>query len=485
MSAPADGSDSLTAPVDRTAPPAAGPVQRYEFPSFSRRTLAGGLELIAVHLPGLPTVGFDLLVPAGSSWDPADRPGLASLTSGLLDEGTESHSALEIASSIERLGGRLATGTDWNVSSVSMRLLSRDVEEGFDLLTEVARRPTFPEEEVERARRNRLTDLLRRLDRPSTLAMDQLYRSIYGDTTYGRPLVGTPDSIRALDRSDMVEFYGRHYRLGGAILLVAGDLTPAAAERLAVERFGGATPAESSPRPGFDADSGARVRLHLVDRPGSSQTEVRVGHAAVPRSHPDWTALGVLNGLFGGKFTSRINLNLRERHAVTYGASSRFVARLGRGPFVINAAVANEGVGLAVREILAELERLRQEPVGEGELADTKSYLQGVFPYSLQTTDGILRHLENLAIYDLPDDYYSPEAFMARLAAVDREEILRLAREHLHPEGASVVAVGPADELRGQLEGLGELEVIRPARPENSSADLGEEPDAEGPIDSR
>jgi len=193
----------------------------------------------------------------------------------------------------------------------------------------------------------------------------------------------------------------------------------------------------------------------------------------------------VLNGLFGGKFTSRINLNLRERHALTYGASSRFVPRLGRGPFVINAAVANDGVGLAVREILTELERLRQEPVGEEELAETKSYILGVFPYSLQTAEGILQHLENLAVFDLPDDYYVPEVFMARLAAVDREKVLRVAREHLHPDGASVVAVGPAAELRSQLEGIGELEVIEPEPFELKPSDVSEEPGTAGPIDTR
>lgn len=483
MSHRATGLDQPSSPVDRSSPPKPTPVQPYHFPSFSRRKLAGGLELIPVHLPGLPLVGIELLFAAGSSWDPAERPGLASLVSGLLDEGTEAHTALEIASSIERLGGRLGTGTDWNVSSVTMRLLSRNVEEGFDLLTEVARRPTFPEDEVERARRNRLTDLLRRHDRPSTLAIDEFYHSVYGDTTYGRPLVGTPESIRAIERTDVVDFYRRHYRLGGAALLVAGDLDIEAVERVAVERFGGATRAEPSPRPQLEAPCTDRVRVRLVDRPGSPQTELRVGHAAVPRNHPDWTALGVLNGLFGGKFTSRINLNLRERHALTYGASSRFVARLGQGPFVVNAAVANEGVGLAVREILAELDRLRQEPVGDAELADTKSYVAGVFPYTLQTAEGILHHLENLTVFDLPDDYYAPDVFMARLDAVDRDEILRVAREHLHPEGASVVAVGPEEELRSQLEGIGDLEVIRPGPPEPRPSDIPEEPGTEGPLD--
>lgn len=456
---------------DRTRPPAADPVEPYRFPEFDRRTLPSGLEMIPARRTATPLVELELVLPAGASRDPAERPGLAALTAGLLDEGTSERSALEIASAIERIGGRLDAGTNWSVATLGIRVLTENLDEALDLLAEIVHRPTFPDEEVERARRNRLTDLLRRKDSPGVLASDHFHRLIYGDTTYGRPLVGTPESVRSVLRDDVVGFYRRHYRLAGATLLAAGDVDPDRLERAVAERLdapglhpAGAT-GGTSPTPRPEAPERSGVRIRIVDRPGSPQTELRVGHAAVPRTHPDWDALTVLNTLFGGKFTSRINLILRERHGITYGASSRFIARLGTGPFVVSAAVANQGVGLAAREVLDELERLRQEPVGAEELADTKSYMLGVFPYTLQTVDGLLYHLSNLAVFGLPDDHYAPETFMARLAAVDREILRGVARRHLHPDQASIVAVGPAAELAPQLAPLGELEVVAPQAP--------------------
>jgi len=448
---------------DRTGPPAAGPVKPYSFPTFDRRSLASGLQVIPVRSSHTPLVEIECVLPAGASRDPADLPGLAALAAGLLDEGTADRSAVEIATAIERIGGRLDAGTNWNDAVVGVRVLSANLEQGLDLLAEIITRPSFPDEEVERSRRNRLTDLLRRLDRPGVLANDHVNRLIYGDTTYGRPLLGTPASVRTVERRDLVGFYREHYRIEGAALLAAGDLDPEAFERAVAKRFETVAPRPVPPEPEPPVPVHDRVRIRIVDRPGSPQTELRFGHAAVPRSHPDWDALAVLNTLFGGKFTSRINLILREEHGLTYGVSSRFVPRLGSGPFLVSAAVANQGIGLAVRKISEELERLRQEPVGAEELADTKSYMLGVFPYTLQTVDGLLHHLNNLAVYDLPDDYYAPGAYMERLGAVDHDTLLDAARRHLRPERASIVAVGPAAELAPQLAPLGTLEVVSPA----------------------
>lgn len=452
---------STTATVDRTRPPAPGPVEPYRFPDFSRRRLPLGLEVIPVPVSRAPLVSLAAIFPAGGWFDPDERCGLATLVSGLLDEGTEQRDAMEIAAVVERLGGRLETAADWNVASAEMCLLDESLEEGLELLADVVLRPTFPPEEVERARRNRLTDLLRRRDHPALVASEHFARLLYGETAYGRPLVGRSEDIRSVDRGDVDAFYRNHYRLGSGWLIGVGSLDPDRFEAAAARAFGVGSPGEPVTRPVIRPPVPGGVRVRIVDRPGAAQTELRLGHAAVPRSHPDWTALMVMNTLLGGKFTSRINLSLRERHGLTYGAGSRFMPRLGPGPFLVSAAVATPAAGLAVREVLAELERLRSEPVGEEELRDTKSYVLGVFPYTLQTVDGVLYHMENLAVYDLPEDHYAPERYMERLEAVTREEVLRVAREHLHPDRAAVVAVGPAAELARQLEGLGELEVIR------------------------
>lgn len=194
-----------------------------------------------------------------------------------------------------------------------------------------------------------------------------------------------------------------------------------------------------------------------MDRPGAAQTELRVGHMGVSRTHPDYIPLIVLNTLLGGKFTSRINLNLRERHGYTYGATSRFVARMGPGPFLVNAAVATESAGASAREVLHELRVIREDLVETEELAETQSYMQGVFPYTVQTIGDLAKRLETLTLFDFPDDYYM--RYLDRIATVTREEIREMARRHIDPTRAVVVAVGPAEVLEPQFEGVGPVTV--------------------------
>ena len=212
------------------------------------------------------------------------------------------------------------------------------------------------------------------------------------------------------------------------------------------------TPIEPRPLP--------QTQIHLVDRPGSSQTQLHLGHASLPRSHPDFHRWILLNTLFGGKFTSRINLNLRERHGFTYGANSFVTRRHGPGPWTIRTAVGTEVVGAAVRELLFEMRRIRDEPVDEQELMDTQRYLVGVFPYTLQTMGGLLKRLEALAVFGLPDDFY--EHYPSVFLDTTREELLETAQRHIQPDHLAIVAVGPAEELRPQLEELGPVTVTTP-----------------------
>ena len=213
--------------------------------------------------------------------------------------------------------------------------------------------------------------------------------------------------------------------------------------------------------PGDGASDGS-LRVVVVDRPGAEQTELRVGQPGVPRRHPDRVALGVLNTLLGGKFTSRINLNLRQRNGFTYGASSRFVDRKTRGPFVVSAAVTTAATGQAAQEVLGELRRIRDEPVSPAELDQTRNYLLGVFPYGLQTIEGLSARLDEIALYGLPLD--TPARYLAEVAAIRPEDLARLARAHLRPDEALVVAVGPAEELTKQLRDIAEPELWQPAR---------------------
>jgi len=456
-----DGRGSAgTSDLDRSRPPAPGKPRLFTFPEVERHRLPGGPEVLIARRPGLPMVALELIAPAGAERDPSGAAGLAWLTAELLDEGTRSSKAEEIAWRADRLGSSLSTGAGWHVGYASIQTLTPYLERGLELMAEVTTTASLPASELERLRREQETELIKRRDRPGLQATDRLHRVLYGDTPYGHPVQGTEESLEHLDRARVLDFYRRHYRAAGTALLAVGDLDAETLLPLAEKLLGGGESETVAPPPAIDALPRDGVTFHVVDRPGATQTEIRMGYAGLSRLDPDFVAFSVLNMTLGGKFTSRINLNLRERHGYTYGASSRQAIRRGPAPFSISSAVATESTGAAVREVLAEMERLRQEPVSAQELEESRDYLIGVFPYTLQSLDGVMRRIENLVIFGLPDDFY--RRYPELLAEVDRETLLRMARRHLHPDRMAVVAAGPAEVLRPQFEelDLGPVEVV-------------------------
>jgi zinc protease len=405
-----------------------------------------------------PLIHFEILLPAGGQFDDLGQPGLASLHSELLDEGSDSHSALELAQAIESLGGSLVPGTGWNMAYVEIGMLSRHMQAGLELMAEVVRSPNFPEQEIERRRQQRLAEILRRKDLPASLAGLLFSKVLYGNTVYGQPLIGWEETIKNFRRPDLVNFYRHHVRPNGAKFIAVGDFDPdtlfASLERVWGDWPQG-IPAELPP---IEPQQLQHTQIHIVDRPGSSQTQLLVGHISVPRQHPDFHRLQLLNSIFGGKFTSRINLNLRERHGFTYGANSSIAHRRGPAPFTIRTAVGTEVAGAAVRELLFEMRRIRQEKVTPQELEDTCNYLTGVFPYTLQTVGDLLKRLEALAVFDLGLDFY--ESFPRLLKDISREDLLETAQKHFQPDNLAIVAVGQAAELQPQLEELGPVTVL-------------------------
>jgi zinc protease len=442
--------------VDRSTPPPAGTLRPFHFPPFLRRRLANGLEVLAARQAGVPLVSLELMLPAGGEHDPEGKAGLSTLTASVIDEGTRRRNAMEIAADVERLGGYLTTGADWDEGYMGTGFLSRHLRSGIDLLAEVLGEPTFPENEIERLRKQRLGEILRRSQDPSNLADEKLHQVIFQGSAYAHPLVGTAATVPALDRDALLDFYRRFYTLRGAALIAVGDLDPEEILREAEAVFGAPAPA-APPAPEVRPAPLDGISVHIIDRPGATQTELRLGHAGVSRRDPDYVPLILLNSLLGGKFTSRINMNLRERHGYTYGASSRFVGRLQPGPFLVDAAVSTESAGAAAREVIFELQRIREELVEPDEIDETRSYILGVFPYTFQTISDFAKRLEILSVYGLPDDYYT--TYQERLSAMSREELREAARRHLHPDRIAVVAVGPVDTLAPQLEGLGSLTV--------------------------
>ncbi len=447
--------------LDRSQPPPPGDVRGFRFPAFQRARLDNGLQILAARLPRCPLVGMEILVPAGGQFNPVSQPGLAGLHGELLDEGSGERSALDIAKHVEALGGSLVSGGGWNVAYVDVDLLSTHMVDGLELLAEIVRTPRFESDEIERVRQQRLAEILRRRGQPTAVAEWTFSKAVYAGTPYERPLIGTAESLERITRDDIRNFYQRHVVAGGAFLVAVGDLDPDELCAQAQAHFGDWSSPPPPELPEIVPEMLAETQVHLVDRPGSAQTQLHIGHAGLPRQHPDFVPLLILNAILGGKFTSRINLNLRERHGYTYGASSALVQRQGPGPFYVRTAVANDVAGAAAGEVVHEIRRICEQEVSEEELRETQDYLVGVFPYTLQTISDLIRRFEALAIFELPEDYF--ESYPSMVYGTTRKQLLSAARRHLHPDRLAIVAAGPAEELRPQFEALGSVTVHPPA----------------------
>ncbi|MBE0643776.1 MAG: insulinase family protein, partial [Bacteroidetes bacterium] len=420
-------------------------------------TLANGLKVIVYAEHALPIAAVSVVAYGGGS---ADRgmPGLAGMTTELLTKGTASRRATEIVEEIEFLGGSIGSGAGWDSSSAGLSILSRHLPQAFDVLADVVRNPAFPADEIERVREQRLTDILQSKANPSSVGYDRFCAAVYGTHPYAQPLDGTEASVTALQDTEMRALHGRLFAPDNMFAIGVGDIDPDAFVRLCEAAYGDLAPLG---KVGSDIASptltGSRV-VQVVDRPTAVQSSILVGHVGIPRGHEDYIAVYLLNMLFGGYFGSRLNLNLREDKGFTYGAHSRFDARVQPGPFSAGAEVRNEVTDRAIEEILFEMERLRQEPVGEEELANVKNYVVGSFPLQIETPSQVAQRMINIEIYGLPKSYYN--TFNSSILALTPEDIQRTAQRWLHPEQTAIVAAGRGNLLRNTLERFGAVELF-------------------------
>jgi zinc protease len=426
----------------------------YHFPPFERRTLASGIQIVVAPVDKLPVVSVLCLVDAGAVCDPVGLEGLAQLTARALAEGTKRSVGDELAERFERLGSGLDTGADWDGAVVRLTVLTERLPEAMALLAEVLTSPSFPEREVERLKAERMSDLLQQQAEPRGLADDRFSEFIYAPSArYRTPDGGSESSVPRITRDAVEAFYRERYRAAGVTIVVAGAVRTDDVAQLVASVFdgwqGGAPPpAAATP----DVPASAPRAVHVVAKSDAPQSELRIGHVGLPRSHPEYFPVVVMNAVLGGLFSSRINLNLREVHAYTYGAFSGFDWRRGAGPFIVSTAVKSDVTDAAAREVLVEIERMRSEPITESELSLATSYLVGVFPIRYETTAAISGALANMVLYGLPEDYF--DRYRDQIASVTAEDVLRVARTHVRPDQLQVVVVGDPAVVEGPLRDL-------------------------------
>lgn len=435
--------------------PLPGPPREYHFPRFERRRLDNGLSLIIAPVTKLPLATVLFVAEAGAVADPVDGEGLAMLTAQLLLEGTEgTPDGARLTEAFERLGAAVDAQASWDAALVRMTAMTDRLESAMALFGEVVTSPIFPVREVERLRAERLAELLQQRAEPRGLADEMFERFAYDPASrYSRPDGGSERSVRAITRDDIAGFHARRYRPAGSTLIVVGDVEADEAMRLAVRTFG--TWRGDAPDPALTSDAPARRAraIHLVAKEEAPQSELRIGHPGIPRTHPDYFRVVVMNAVLGGLFSSRINLNLREVHGYTYGAFSEFDWRRQAGPFLVSTAVKSDVTSAAASEVLHEIDRMRAEEIGEDELTLATSYLDGVFPIRYETTSAIASALASLVVYGLPDDYF--DGYRRAIRGITSADVLDAARTHLHADTLQMVIVGDPAAIQEPLEGLG------------------------------
>jgi zinc protease len=435
-----------------TVPPP-GPPRPYRFPHVTRQTLPNGLKVLVAENHSAPLVAIRALVCSGADHDTQQLAGLASLTTELLDEGAGDRDAIRLAEDLGLLGASLASGSDWDASYVSVDVLSKTFGPALEIFADVLCRPMLPESALERVRSERMMELLQQREEPAAIAGKRFSNLLYGTGTYGNSIIGNPDSVSRINLDHIRRFYSSNFIPNNTAIIVAGDI---AAQRVLDDAGRLFSDWERGPEPAPPSISPAPIdksSVYLIDRPNAVQSEIRVGHIGVARSTEDYFPLTVMNALLGGVFNSRINLNLREQHGYTYGARSTFAFRRQAGPFVVAAPVRNEVTLQSVTEVLNELRRIRTGDIEPRELEDTKNYLAGVFPATVQTSGDIAGRVLDMELYNLPHDYF--DRYRENIAAVSAEDISRVARKYIDPDRALIVIVGNASQIREPLGTLG------------------------------
>jgi zinc protease len=437
---------------DRNAMPKVEGNPAFTPPPVVRRKLSNGLEVIVAERHGLPILSLDLVVKGGANLVPDGKEGLAELMADLMTEGTESRDALELAGELSKIGAELNASSGRESSSLTLTTLTKHADRALELFTDVLLNPSFPDKELERLRKQKLAALARRADSPTAIASIVFPKLLYGaEHPYGR--IDTIDTVTGLSRDDVTKLHGQLFHPNNAALIVVGDTTPEAIVAKLEAALKDWKPGDPLPEAQVGTPEARPRALYLVDKPGSAQSVLAVGQVGVPRNTPDYFPIVVMNTVLGGQFSSRINLNLREEKGYTYGARSGFAFRKGPGPFSADTSVQTAVTKEALSELVRELtEVTRDRPPTDTELANAKDRLIKGFPSRFETTFGLAGQLEDLVLYDLPDDYFTK--YQANIEAVTREAAAKAAAERITPEKLLILVVGDRAKIEEGLRSL-------------------------------
>jgi zinc protease len=453
------------APMPAVAPQPAGipdempgllPEAPLAFPAFEEFRLANGLQVIHVRHAVQPIANLTLYVHAGGAADPVERAGRTAIAADLLDKGTTTRTAEQISQTIEGVGGSLWTNADADFLTISSTVLADDLPLAFDLVADVARRPTFPQDEFALVLQRTLSGLRAQLGNPGEIARRRFIEEVYGA---GHPYCTspTPASVQAVTRQELVDLHARSFRPDAAVLVVAGSVDAAQARALAERHFGDWQPGAAA-RAALPAPAEPRAtRIALVHRPGSVQATIHIGHLGMRPDEPDFFPLEVMNRVLGGGFTSRLMQRLRDEKGWAYGAGSAFTQPREVGIFFATTEVRTAVADSAVAELLSQLRDLRDRPMDPAEMRSAVNYLVGRFPLTIETAGQIAGQIARARLIGRPLEHITQ--YRDRVQAVTPEDVTRAARRHVDPDRAVIVVVGDAVALLPRLQGIAPVQL--------------------------
>jgi predicted Zn-dependent peptidase len=430
-----------------SSPPGLGPERAVAWPRRTVRTLSNGLQVVLAETRTFPKISAQLFFRSGNAAVAHRAPGLAEMTATVVRTGTVSRPSRRIEEDLRRMGADLGSHAGADNTAISASGLAEFSEGLLELVADLARNASFPAEEFERERRQKIENLRVERTTPGFLAGERFRRVLFGQHPYAI-VAPTEEQVAAFQREQLEDFYRLHYSPANALLIIVGDFTADQMLEQAEKIFGNwkAPQPEAPTSPAPPHHSGRHV--HLVHLPGSVQTQVLLGNLAITRRDPDWYRLTLANSIYGGAFASRLVINIREQKGYTYSPRSSINALRQHGYFSVHAAVRNEVAAATLTEMFYEMDRMRSLPVTPEELDSARSYLSGVFSLGTATQDGLLGQLSTMYLDRLPDDYL--EKYRENIRALSADDVLVAARRHFDSANAQIVLVGDRAQIAEQ-----------------------------------
>lgn len=432
----------------------------------AQSVLPNGLRVIVIERHSAPLVSVNAMVMSGAECDPQGREGLADMTAGLLAQGTQKRTALQIAKEINQAGGTVDAGADWDKTLISVGVLGGQQDRAFDVLSDILIHPAFRPAEIERLRKQTLSALQVLWQDPSYVANAAIRRLVFAGSPYAYPADGTVESNNRIARADLIQFHDRYYRPGNTVLAILGDISTNEAFQLAQKYFGNwknsvgpaLAPAPTASSISNEKSSSSKREVLVIDKPDSVQTEIRVGNAGIPRSSPDYVALTAANQILGGPAANLLFQALRTERGLAYGASSELDSYRDTGAWIAKTSTRTPETDEALKVMLEQIKQLDGHSIHGDELQMARNYLTGHMALEFESMDGVAAHMLELMLYGLPLDYWNN--FPAAIDRLTPGDVQGVVRHYIRPDKEAIVLVGNAAQFADKLRKFGKVKII-------------------------